>query len=204
MKKMAFGQVQEDFNFEMEEGFWRHYEFESDRISVESIQLKEMDADQVLRKLKKKLKRGKKVTREDLIPLLLTPLMSGKTSVCQRIVQGFRLLKSAQDCLEKEEVKKMHAILYAFACKFLTREEVKRVQEETDMTILGQMLVEDGIAQGMAQGMERGQNLFAQLISRLLTDGRTEDIRQAAEDEAARKRLYKEYGMETAYQSSVE
>lgn len=35
----------------------------------------------------------------------------------------------------------------------------------------------------------------AALISRLLADNRAEDLKLAAEDEEARKRFYREYGM---------
>ena len=39
-----------------------------------------------------------------------------------------------------EEMKKLQAVLYTFACKFLTEEEVRSLKEETGMTILGKML----------------------------------------------------------------
>lgn len=42
---------------------------------------------------------------------------------------------------------------------------------------------------------EEGEHLLAQLISCLLSDKRMDDIKLATEDEAARKRLYKEYGL---------
>ena len=193
-------QMLEDFNFEMAAGYWRHYEFESDRISVadmrrfreyeaflsmtyqvpvittvlcsakvkkmrsrlkegintyhvEAIQLKKRDADKVLRKLLKKLKDGEKIKKEDLIPVLLTPLMSGKSTVCERVIQGFRILKNVQDKLDEEEVKKMQAILYAFACKFLKENELEKIRKETGMTVLGQMLMEDGIEKGIEKGI---------------------------------------------------
>lgn len=37
--------------------------------------------------------------------------------------------------------------------------------------------------------------MLAALISRLLADNRAEDLKLAAEDEEARKRFYREYGM---------
>ena len=53
-----------------------------------------------------------------------------------------------------------------------------------------------GKAEGKAEGMAEGEHLLAQLISCLLSDKRMDDIKLATEDEAARKRLYKEYGLE--------
>ena len=196
-------QMLEDFNFEMAGGFWRHYEFESDRISVadmrrfreyeaflsmtyqvpvittvlcsakvkklrsrlkeginiynvEAVQLKKKDADKVLRKAWKKLKADTVFEKEDLIPVLLTPLMSGKSTVYERIQQGFRILKHVQDRMDEQNVKKMQAILYAFACKFLNNQELEMVRKETGMTVLGQMLMEDGIELGIEQGIEQG------------------------------------------------
>lgn len=45
------------------------------------------------------------------------------------------------------------------------------------------------------QGRKQGERMFALLIGKLMTDGRTEDAKLAAEDETARKSLYEEYGI---------
>lgn len=59
-----------------------------------------------------------------------------------------------------------------------------------------QMAREDYVREeGMAEGKAEGELLLAQLISCLLSDKRMDDIKLATEDEAARKRLYKEYGL---------
>lgn len=50
--------------------------------------------------------------------------------------------------------------------------------------------------QGVAKGKEEGELLLAELMKCLLSDNRTEDARLAANDEAARQRFYKEYGIE--------
>ena len=55
---------------------------------------------------------------------------------------------------------------------------------------------EEGMTVGKAEGKAEGELLLAQLISCLLSDKRMDDIKLATEDEAARKRLYKEYGLE--------
>ena len=54
---------------------------------------------------------------------------------------------------------------------------------------------EEGMQQGIQQGIQQGEHLLGTLISRLLADGRTEDVKLAASDEEARKRFYKEYGI---------
>ena len=40
-------------------------------------------------------------------------------------------------------------MLYVFACKFLKEEELAKVKEEIGMTILGKMLMDDGIEKGI-------------------------------------------------------
>lgn len=121
--------------------------------------------------------------------------MSGKSTICERICKGFRILKEVQDIMEEEESKKMQAILYAFAYKFLGENELGKIKEETSMTPLGRMLMEDGIKEGIKEGIREGENLFAQLMSCLFSDNRTEDAKLAAQDEEARKRFYQEYGI---------
>lgn len=189
----------EDFNYEMDGGSWRHYEFESDRISVEdmrrfreyeaylsmtnqvpvittvlcsadvknlrseltegintykveTVRLKDKDADKILAALTRKVETGERVSLEELVPMLLTPLMSGELTVYERIRQGFRLLKDLQVQLCDEDVKKMQAILYAFACKFLNRQELESLKEEIGMTVLGELLMQDGIEKGIEKG----------------------------------------------------
>ena len=40
-------------------------------------------------------------------------------------------------------------MLYVLACKFLKEEELAKVKEEIGMTILGKMLMDDGIEKGI-------------------------------------------------------
>ena len=40
-------------------------------------------------------------------------------------------------------------MLYVFACKFLKEEELAKVKEEIGKTILGKMLMDDGIEKGI-------------------------------------------------------
>ena len=197
-------QLLEDFNYEMKEGYWRHYEFESDRITVsdmrrfreyesflsmthrvpvittvlcsakvkklrskikegintyrvETVHLKDKNADKILKQLQKKVNAGAKLSLDDLVPMLLTPLMSGDTSVYERICQGFDILKKVSEQFEAEDIRKMQAILYTFACKFLSEEEVGRIKEVIGMTRLGELLMNDGIAKGRLEGRQEGR-----------------------------------------------
>lgn len=191
--------MEEDFNFLMEDGSWRHLEFESDRIteadlrrfreydayigmayqvpvvttvlcsaktkilknelvngasrySVEIIRLKDQNADQLLEVLKRDLKNGKRLNRKQIVPLLLTPLMSGTLAMTDRICGVLDLLQSEQVFISKEEKKRMEAVMYALAIKFLNAEELSKVKERIRMTLLGQMLREDGRQEGQQEG----------------------------------------------------
>ena len=52
-----------------------------------------------------------------------------------------------------------------------------------------------GIQEGRKQGIETGENLLENLMSRLFADNRIADASLAANDEKARKRFYREYGL---------
>lgn len=119
------------------------------------IRLKDWNADQLFSELFKKKEDGEILKKQDLAPALLAPLMSGDMPQKERIVCMSRLLKAA-DTLNKDEILKMQAVLYALANKFLDDEELEQVKEVLSMTRLGEMLVNDGIEKGIEQGMEKG------------------------------------------------
>lgn len=195
----------EDFNFEMENGVWYHFEFESDSITkkdlirfrsyesvtsfyygvevityvictvdvespmmelkqginryrVQVIHLKEKDADLIIEMLEKK-QRSQRLNRGDLAELLLTPLMSGKQEISERIEKSVRLIQQEGDLLGKEDLLRMESVLYTFAMKFLSKVELKNIQEVFEMTILGQMLEAKGIEKGIEQGIEEGMKV---------------------------------------------
>ena len=224
--------LEEDFNFIMEKGAIRHLEFESDNITeqdlrrfreyeayigmiysapvmttvictsntkiqkkelingdsvyrIEVVRLRDRNADKVFKKLRQKIHKGKRLRRRDIFPLLLTPLMSGDMEMSER----------------------MQSVLYALAVKFLSRNELERIKERIGMTVLGKMLLEEGIEkgiekgieQGMEQGIEKGvkqgQGRVNALIVKLAEAGRMEDIVRAASDREYQDRLFSEFGL---------
>lgn len=120
---------------------------------VRVIRMKGKDADEIIAGLEKKQKEGR-LTRQDLVLLLMMPLMSGSQQQAIRIERSLRLIQSAQECLKREELLQMESVLYAFALKFLTQTELKTMKEVFTMTILGQLLEESGIEKGMEKGIE--------------------------------------------------
>ena len=102
------------------------------------------NADVVIAEIQKKRETGVGLTREDLIPLLLTPLMSGEMPIVDRVNESLGIIKGAKGNLDQTEEEKMEAVLYTFAAKFLDEQELDSVKEVLSMTRLGEMLREDG------------------------------------------------------------
>ena len=55
--------------------------------------MKEQDGDRLIEKVRKRGKKGKKLTRKDISPLILTPLMDGRSSERERICQVMDLIQ---------------------------------------------------------------------------------------------------------------
>ena len=235
----------QDFLFQMRNGIWYHFEFESDALTEEDlrrfreyeattarrlgapvityvicsskvrkvryfiregintyrvkvIRLKDADADRILERLAKE---KKNIRREELFPLLLTPLMGGKSGKEERVRKSIRVLRKAEGLFSEEEVQKMEAILYLLAMKFLKKDELKRIKEEMAMTILGQMIWDDamekGIEKGRTEGKLEGERIGGERYSRLILildkEGRQDQIIKIASDQEYREQLYREY-----------
>ena len=58
-----------------------------------------------------------------------------------------------------------------------------------------QMFREEGRQEGLREGEKKGENLFASLVNKLLSSGRIEDVRKAADDVEFRERLYLQIGL---------
>lgn len=169
---------------------------------VQTVRLKNWDADEIIASLEEK-QQSEILTREDLLKLILTPLMGGNMPQSDRIRRSFHLLREERRSRECRDLLQMQAVLYAFSEKFLDAEELQKVKEEIHMTRLGQMIFEDGVQegqrlgleQGRELGLEQGQELVNRLISRLLEEGRMDDIGRAVRDQEYQKQLFTELGI---------
>lgn len=196
---LEVGDYLADFNYEMEDGTWKHLEFESDSLSAEDLRrfrayeavisykynvevttyvlctskvrvlkssltqgvntyhvkvlrMKDYNADDIIPDLEKKQSAGERLKREELLNVLLTSLMDGEMSQSVRITRSLGILKREQEYVEKGRMVPMQSVLYALAMKVLTTEEIKQIKEMMTMTLLGQMLMEDGIEKGLEKG----------------------------------------------------
>lgn len=122
------------------------------------IVMQELNADEVFKCLHEKLMNERALLRNDLVSLLLTPLMSGKMRIVDRIKEAINFLRKAKNIgVKAEEGQAIEGILYVFASKFLEPKELEQVREVVKMTPLGQMLYEDGRAEGKAEGKGEGK-----------------------------------------------
>lgn len=119
------------------------------------IIMRDQNADWLFSRLQQKLKEGQVLTKEDLVPLMLSPLMSGKMTQKERMRTAFQLIREAT-AVSEEDIRKIEAVLYAMTDKFLSKEELEEFLEEISMTRLGEMLIDKGISQGISQGVSQG------------------------------------------------
>lgn len=169
------------------------------------IRLQDKNADQLFAEVLAKQEKGVPLEKKDLVPLLLSSLMSGDMKQIDRILHSSRLIQES-GVLDQEEITRMQSVLYALANKFLDDEDLLKVREVLFMTRLGQMLYNDGVADGMAKGLAKGwENGWAnglavlkrtnQLTARLLHDNRHDDLARSLEDADYQDQLFKEYNL---------
>lgn len=203
--RLEMRHLYEDFLYEMANGSYYHFEFESDSLTLEDlkrfreyeaatariyrapvvtyvicssgaknirdhitegintyrvklIQLKDWDADQILKQTAEQLP-----ARNEMVPLLFTPLMGGHSTQKERIQKSIQILKKTEKFFSKTEISKMEAILYVLASKFLNRKELESIKEEIAMTVLGQMIWEDALEKGRAEGERAGRKAGEQI-----------------------------------------
>ena len=136
--------------------------------------------------VKKKVRR---IAQEDLIPLLFTPLMGGKSTKKERIQKSIQMLRKTENIFAKAEISKMEAILYVFAAKLLDKTDLESIKEVFSMTLLGQMIWDDALEKGREQESER----YSRLILLLNEKKQTDLIVKAASDPEYREMLYRKY-----------
>lgn len=161
---------------------------------VRILRMKDKNADQIFEELGQRQK-DRRLERSELLEILLTPLMSGEMSQQERITRGFCFLRGEREYWKRDEMAQMEAVLYVLALKFLKTEQVKSLKEMMNMTVLSEMFIQDGIEIGEARGEAKGETRMAELVKRLMTDKRLDEIELAVDSEEVRKRLYEEYGL---------
>ncbi len=134
---------------------------------VVPIIMQEKNADRLIKEIQRKQEIGEKLERSDLVQLALCPLMGGDMSQKERIKAAFTITKEATG-MNKEDIRKIEAVLYTMADKFLESMDMKEIMEDVKMTRLGRMLVEDGRNEGRKEGIR-----LTKKIIKSLAEGKT-------------------------------
>ena len=129
------------------------------------IIMRDHDADKLIQTLKDKIANRQKITKEDLVPLTLISLMNGQSSQKERIMEAFSITEQTGDIPQKD-LRKIEAVIYTMADKFLEETDFKQVKEWIGMTRLGQMIFDDGFK----DGAEKKQRQIARNLIGILSD----------------------------------
>lgn len=116
--------------------------------NVKSISMFDKDGDLVIKEIEEKINDNVEISKQDLIAMTFTPIMSGKLTKLDKIIKSIRLVKK----INSEYKYDIESMLYAFADKFLNDRDLEKVKEEISMTKLGQMLFDDGLKEGIEKG----------------------------------------------------
>lgn len=121
---------------------------------VVPIIMQDKNADKVIAELKRKQEAGEEITKADLLPLVLSPLMSGEMSQRERVLAAYDITRKATE-VDAEIIRKVEAVIYIMADKFLDSKEMEQLKEEIKMTRLGRMLYDDGASMKLKELVEK-------------------------------------------------
>ncbi|SFC75694.1 hypothetical protein [Clostridium uliginosum] len=130
------------------------YESGINSYRVNAISMANKDGDKIFNDIIEKMKLGEELSNQDIIALTFSPIMGGKLSKGDKILNAIRVVKG----IDKEYRYDVESILYAFASKFLSGKDLERVREEIKMTELGRSLIEEGLEKGLEKGRVEGEN----------------------------------------------
>lgn len=207
----------QDFNLVMEDGTWKHFEFQSTNEGLDGLKrfrvyesmasyqhkvpittyvlfsgkiqnpmtnfsegintyqivpiiMVGYNVDEYIASLEEKIKSGEPITKEDLVPLTMCFIMGGTMPQVIRIKYAYKITSAATN-IDAEIIKKIEAVIYAMADKFLESDDLKQLRKELSMTRLGKMLREDGRAEGIEETkIENARNLIGLLDERIIAE----------------------------------
>ena len=153
------------------------------------------NADKVIGELQRKVEAGEDITKADLLPLVLGPLMGGQMSQKERVSTAYNITRKAKG-VDAEVIRKVEAMIYVMADKFLDSVEMEQLKEEIKLTRLGRMLYDDGKVEGERIGEERGESKILTLIQMMIADGALESIPKLTTDSEFYQAMAKKYSVD--------
>lgn len=179
----------EDILFEMQDGTLTHFEFESVEVTEDDLRrFRYYDACTELRYRKGvvtyvicsgKVSRIRRVLKSGINTYRIIPLQMKQMDADQLFA---KLVEKRQQgkLLQKEDKQRMEAVLYAFACKFLEKSDLREVKEAISVTELGEMIWNDGLEQGKLV------TIISQVTRKLKKDHAPEQIAEELEEDLDR------------------
>ena len=146
---------------------------------VRPIIMKGHRAEEVFESITDKLNSNTALTREDLVPLTLCPLMGGDLPQKERILQAVRIVKKAESVIPDAEI--IEAVLYAMANKFLNEADLNAIKEEIKMSPLGTVIYNDGKNDGIKEGIKQNATCTARNMFTIKFS--FEDVRRSIDSE---------------------
>lgn len=232
--RMELEKLYEDFNLVMEDGSWKHFEFQStnegliglkrfrtyeaassyhhkvpvttyvlfsgqiknpmtefsegiNTYRVVPIVMRDWDAKEELKKIEEKAEAGEILSRKDLIPVALAPLMGGDMEQKERFKSAYAITREVKT-ENPDDIRKIEAVIYTMAEKFLSKMSMQEVLEDMKMTRLGKMLTEEGKREGRIEGQIEGRregellNLISQIQKKCQKGKTIENIADELEE----------------------
>lgn len=232
--RMELEKLYEDFNLVMEDGSWKHFEFQStneglmglkrfrtyeaassyhhqvpvttyvlfsgqiknpmtefsegvNTYRIVPIIMQDWDVREELGKIKAKAEAGEILSKKDLIPVALSPLMGGDMEQKERFKTAYAITREVKT-ENPEDIRKIEAVIYAMAEKFLSNISMQEVMEDIKMTRAGKMLIEEGKKEGRIEGERDGELLILiSIIQKKCQKGKTiesiaEELEESVED----------------------
>jgi len=121
---------------------------------IEAYYMNSIDGDEKYNYLKNKIDNNEELTNEEVLGLTFIPLMKGKLTRTERTIRSIEL---ADKINISDSKLKCLTMLYALLEKFGDAESKKKFKEAFNMTEIGKMILEDGIAKGMEKGRKEGK-----------------------------------------------
>ncbi|BCZ48909.1 hypothetical protein psyc5s11_49760 [Clostridium gelidum] len=141
------------------------YESGINSYRVNAISMASKDGDKIFNDIIEKMKSGEEISKQDIIALTFSPIMGGKLSKGDKILNAIRVVKD----IDKVYRYDVESILYAFASKFLEGKDLEKVREEIKMTELGRSLIKEGKQENAIETAKRAikKGMSDELISEL-------------------------------------
>lgn len=140
-------------------------------LSIEAAYLVKRDCDEIYCRLKRKIKSGQRLMEEELMELMVLPLMVKGKNEKQKVIRV--AVELAKELTDRSEQISVLAGILTFTDKVIDREYAQKVKEEMQMTLVGQMLIEEGQRKGQKEGLEKGlkkgktEGEYVKLISQI-------------------------------------